>query len=227
MTNTIVADGEKVGEPNVPTRINYSFAGWYKEQTGITVFDFNTTISADLTLYAKWTESDSSFVTLGSGSDSSLYTLEGFLRTIFGDITTEGFSATKYYAANGYMVWISVSDTLDPAPKRNCVITITYPMQQTFTYNGTVYNVTSSLRYCMGSPVINAYAQGDYLKLIRGTDDGTASGVDIDLQAQNNFGLSQYFESFGAGYVVISGYGKRKLVIQTSGLLPAGTYVEQ
>ncbi len=47
----------KVTEPADPTKASYTFAGWYKEDTLTTEFDFTTDkITADTTLYAKWTD---------------------------------------------------------------------------------------------------------------------------------------------------------------------------
>ena len=46
--------GETAVEPDDPTREGYTFGGWYTESDGGSKFDFDTEISADLTLYAKW-----------------------------------------------------------------------------------------------------------------------------------------------------------------------------
>ncbi|KAK3605000.1 hypothetical protein CHS0354_000665 [Potamilus streckersoni] len=43
-----------VTAPNPPSRDGYTFAGWYKEAQFTNVFDFNTPITASITLYAKW-----------------------------------------------------------------------------------------------------------------------------------------------------------------------------
>ncbi len=51
-----VAEGSKVTEPTAPTADGWVFGGWYEESTCENEFDFNTTINADKTLYAKWTE---------------------------------------------------------------------------------------------------------------------------------------------------------------------------
>ena len=51
-----VNPGGKATKPADPTRTGYSFAGWYTEETLTTAYDFNKTVTADITLYAKWTE---------------------------------------------------------------------------------------------------------------------------------------------------------------------------
>ncbi len=53
-----VNSGGKANKPTDPTRQGYTFGGWFitAAATG-TAFDFNTAITANTTLYAKWTES--------------------------------------------------------------------------------------------------------------------------------------------------------------------------
>ena len=40
--------------PNNPTKDGYTFAGWYKDSALTSEFNFNTPITANTTLYAKW-----------------------------------------------------------------------------------------------------------------------------------------------------------------------------
>lgn len=51
-----VAEGEKVTEPTGVTVTGYTVEGWYKEADCINKWDFaSDTVTADMTLYAKWT----------------------------------------------------------------------------------------------------------------------------------------------------------------------------
>ena len=53
----IIKTGEHAQKPEDPTKDDYTFAGWYKDEGLTTPFDFaNETINADITLYAKWTQ---------------------------------------------------------------------------------------------------------------------------------------------------------------------------
>lgn len=61
--NVLVEEGKTVTEPEVPTRLGYTFAGWYY---GNTKYDFNTLITRNITLVARW-EKESS----GGGSGTS------------------------------------------------------------------------------------------------------------------------------------------------------------
>ncbi len=49
------ADGKLV-KPADPTREGYAFGGWYTDEACTQAYDFSTPVTADLTLYAKWTK---------------------------------------------------------------------------------------------------------------------------------------------------------------------------
>ncbi len=51
-----VQSGKKAAQPQNPVRSGYSFDGWYTKADGGEKFDFAKAITADLTLYAHWTE---------------------------------------------------------------------------------------------------------------------------------------------------------------------------
>ena len=49
------ADGKLV-KPADPTRDGYTFGGWYADEACTQAYDFSTPVTANLTLYAKWTK---------------------------------------------------------------------------------------------------------------------------------------------------------------------------
>lgn len=49
------ADGKLV-KPADPTRDGYTFGGWFTDEACAQAYDFSTPVTADLTLYAKWTK---------------------------------------------------------------------------------------------------------------------------------------------------------------------------
>lgn len=56
-----IKSGGKVTKPSDPTRSGYTFQGWYKESGCTNAWNFtNDTVTANATLYAKWTRDDSS-----------------------------------------------------------------------------------------------------------------------------------------------------------------------
>ena len=55
-----VVSGGKATQPSNPTRSGYTFGGWYN---GNIKYDFNTAVTADLTLTAKWTQNHTTTTT--------------------------------------------------------------------------------------------------------------------------------------------------------------------
>lgn len=53
-----VTTGNSVSEPDQPTRDGFTFDGWYEDETLSIRFDFNTPITGNVTLYAKWVENN-------------------------------------------------------------------------------------------------------------------------------------------------------------------------
>lgn len=49
-----VASGSVTAAPTAPTRANFAFLGWFTEAAGTNQFAFTTAVTADLTLYGKW-----------------------------------------------------------------------------------------------------------------------------------------------------------------------------
>ncbi|MDR2808009.1 MAG: InlB B-repeat-containing protein, partial [Spirochaetaceae bacterium] len=56
-----VASGAKISKPADPAKKDSTFVGWYKEAALTTAWNFNSdTVTADITLYAKWGASKAS-----------------------------------------------------------------------------------------------------------------------------------------------------------------------
>ena len=50
-----VAHGSKATKPADPTKDGYTFEGWYLNSACTTAYDFNSAVTANITVYAKWT----------------------------------------------------------------------------------------------------------------------------------------------------------------------------
>ncbi|WP_126416496.1 InlB B-repeat-containing protein [Trueperella bialowiezensis] len=50
----LVLDGQKATTPDVPVADGFEFEGWFADAEFATAFDFDTAITADVTVYAKW-----------------------------------------------------------------------------------------------------------------------------------------------------------------------------
>ena len=73
-----VNDGEKATKPANPTREAYEFEGWYTDEALSNPFDFDTAITKDTTLYAKWKakESNSYTVTIANPIEDGKVTVD-------------------------------------------------------------------------------------------------------------------------------------------------------
>ena len=65
--------GALISAPTPPTRTGYFFQGWYKESSCATAWNFSTdSVTADITLYAKWASTTPTGVVAASASYSSV-----------------------------------------------------------------------------------------------------------------------------------------------------------
>jgi uncharacterized repeat protein (TIGR02543 family) len=55
VSNQIVPYGTTASQPVAPTKPGSSFGGWYADAGLTTAFSFATPVTADITLYARWT----------------------------------------------------------------------------------------------------------------------------------------------------------------------------
>jgi len=71
-TSQTVLIGNKITQPNNPTRSEYYFTGWYTSSSCTDLYDFNNIITSNITLYAGW------------------ITLEEYITNIFNSLEGEG-----------------------------------------------------------------------------------------------------------------------------------------
>ena len=98
--NITVNHGEKVTAPKAPTKDGYAFAGWY---VGETAYDFNTAVTADVALTAKWNAIEytiSYVLNGGTNADDAIttFTVKSDEITLLAP-TREGYSFDGWYNA--------------------------------------------------------------------------------------------------------------------------------
>lgn len=73
ITEQVVQKDDKVKTPQTPTRDGYKFVGWYYEDK---VFDFNTNISSNMVIEARWEKVEENVKVTGVSLDQSDVTLK-------------------------------------------------------------------------------------------------------------------------------------------------------
>ena len=67
----IVQAGDKAAKPADPEKDGYTFAGWYTGEALTEEYDFNTPVTADVTVYAKWIEKTYTVTVSGDGNGTA------------------------------------------------------------------------------------------------------------------------------------------------------------
>lgn len=67
MENALVEQGKALTKPADPVKKNNTFGGWYTDKNFKKAYDFATTVTEDITLYAKWTPNSTAAVGTGGG----------------------------------------------------------------------------------------------------------------------------------------------------------------
>ena len=108
----------KISAPTNPTRKDYNFEGWYRDAELTNPFDFNSTITSNITLYAKWSHIDE--VSYFEGTFSS-EVIDPYILAM--DLTSLSISD-----ANEYALYLDYGVL-------NRIDSITLTMQNTFASN--------------------------------------------------------------------------------------------
>ena len=94
--------GSKAVQPTNPTRAGYTFQGWYTAKNGGTKYDFNQTVTGDITLYAHWSVNSYTLTFDGNGgkpSESSRTVQYGSQYGSLPTATRTGYTFQGWYTA--------------------------------------------------------------------------------------------------------------------------------
>ncbi|MBE6517488.1 MAG: hypothetical protein E7Z67_04815 [Thermoplasmata archaeon] len=94
-----VVEGQKAIKPTDPTKDGHTFAGWYKDSALAQAYDWNSTVTGDLTLYAKWTVNtyEVVFVTNGGSAVEDISVMHGQKAIKPTDPTKDGHTFAGWY----------------------------------------------------------------------------------------------------------------------------------
>ena len=100
-----VTSGAKATKPADPAKEGFAFDGWYKDAAFTTAFDFNTAITSDVTVYAKWNAPPAVYYTVVSGANGTCTQGTDFVMQIKRSVNDE-----KTYS--DYFTGVKIDDKL-------------------------------------------------------------------------------------------------------------------
>ena len=168
--------------PAIPERSGYLFGGWYQTEdcTG-NAYDFTSSVRSDITLYAKWIETDNTVIEIG---DSVSVSIEGttlhyydFVPLVSGDIsvTTTGAVDTFGYLYDGDGTLLRSND--DGSDGGNFLIK---------------YNVTAGEKYTIAFRGYGKASGGESVLYLSGNNTVAAGGTAAEsgIMREITFGTS-------------------------------------
>ncbi|KAK3582199.1 hypothetical protein CHS0354_023735 [Potamilus streckersoni] len=117
VTDQNVVSGGNATRPQDPTREGYTFGGWYKEVGLVNAFNFDTEIiTANITLYAKWTSSTTLITYIDLDKTSPHVTLIGKTTQLTARVSPE-------IATNKGLTWTTNNTTVATVDETGLVTT--------------------------------------------------------------------------------------------------------
>ncbi|MBQ7913455.1 MAG: InlB B-repeat-containing protein [Clostridia bacterium] len=126
-----VLQGEKLTAPATPTKYSedydYNFLGWFLNETDETPFDFNSEITGDLTLIAKWEQTEKTNVLLNAKSQT-------LTKWDYGNAITVTNGTDETYGD----VWnVTIDDIVEQSITHTAINTSDYAKVYFYVYNPT------------------------------------------------------------------------------------------
>ena len=194
-TKQTVAEGEKAVKPADPTKTGYTFDGWYKDDTK---FDFETTVTVNLTLTAKWTLITYTITYEGLNGVENPNTITSY--TVESEtITLQNPTRTGYT-----FVWMNGSDEVTQITKGstgNITLTgkwtaISYEITYVLPNGVTNPNVTS---YTIETDTITLQSPARTGYTFNGWYDAETGGNKIEIIAQGSTGAKTFYAKWILG----------------------------
>lgn len=175
-TNQEVENGGTANEPTDPTWDGHTFAGWYN---GNTLWDFNTVVTGNMTLTAKWITNPTVTVT---GGTSLTYGTGG---TLTASVSPAGQNYAYQWACNGSAISGATGSSYT-IPADTAVGTYTYSCTVTASITGS--SVTASATSLDVTVTVSAKGYDSSSFTISDIDDQTYTGSQITPEPEVKFG---------------------------------------
>ena len=112
-----VSNGTRVSYPDVPIRSGYDFYGWFTDSNYRYEYEFNTAVTSDLYLYAKWVKQETQYCTISfdsmGGTRVSSTTVEYGKRINYPSAPTRsGYEFIGWYTDPGCSILFDFSDSV-------------------------------------------------------------------------------------------------------------------
>lgn len=150
-------------EPDAPVRLGYTFTGWYTSNACSSLYEFNTPIIVDTTVYAGWTANTNTKYTVEHQEEQ----LDGTYKTVSTDYLTGTTDTTVTPNTNNYSGFTSPSEqdmNIDGDGNATIIYKYTRNSYELSVVQGEgIDSVTGSGTYKYGQPVvISAIANAGY-----------------------------------------------------------------
>ncbi len=158
-----VTHGTKATVPSTPTRTGYDFVNWYEDSALTNEYDFDTEVTKDLVLYAKWSPTTYNYTitnNINSESITGTYNVENIV--VFSD--AHKFAIAGYDFASWKIGEASVTSTSGLIGDQTIVATYV-PITYTITYavdNGLSNNLVTSYTILSEDIVLNDASKEGY-----------------------------------------------------------------
>lgn len=200
ITNQVIDEGENAVQPEAPTATGYTFAGWYiKNGDKENEYNFNTSVSEDITLYAHWTANKYTVTVKDEyviGDTKTIVTRIAADKVEYGQSKTYKKASVIGYTFDSSSVKVSNNEAVKDDSE--VILTVEDNTEIVFTYQA-VENVVVAFFLLNpeveDAPNIGSQSSADYYPAGgKKSWNGTATNIDMinvaDLTEANGYSLS-------------------------------------
>ena len=203
-TGEITVDhGDAIPEPEDPTYVGHTFSGWFADSSFITTWNFATPITAQTTIYGKWTKNSynlSYHANGGAGAspaDPASYEYDQDVQVQQNTFTRAGYTFKEWNAMpNGSGIALRGSDTLSMPAEDTVLYAIWTPNEYMLGYDGNgsdggsvpaahVVNTGATVTIAAATMTKTGHVFGFWNEVRDGSGDPWTSGASLTMPSQS------------------------------------------